>query len=343
MPRHDPQIVPIVRYITAGSIKEVVSGLEVLRAIASGSRVQVSYFRGIYGMRLDSNVVHHLGDNTTLRNIDDLANPQTQGTMSTGTNEERSGILLGCVLEHTQPATRVPIDGSAQNWTISWTHFEKLADDFVMAVVLSGQHKRAPIGKTFTDIYAPLYRHHTGLRENVRGGITCLSKEDVESVINWFALLSAVDVERVRIPLVRLQTALYERTRPIDALLDFFIAWESMFSTRISTTSSVVRSMEAMLKRAGRSFSRNRLSELYGLRSAIVHGASDGTSHSDLLTPQSREGVRDEACEVALVVLSELLKDKDLLPLEPQQRVLRLLNPVEEKCELCNLLRLKFS
>ncbi len=294
-------------------------------------------------MRLDSNGIHRLGDNTTLRNIDDLANPLTQSTISTGSNGERSGILLGCVLEHTQPATRVPIDDSAHNWTTSWTHFEKLADDFVMSVVLSGQHKHAPIGKTFTDIYVPLYRHFTGVQENVRGGITCLSNEDLESVTNWFYLLSTVDVERVRIPLGRLRAALYERTSPIDSLLDLFVAWESMFSTKVSTTSSVVRSMEAMLSRAARPITRKRLSELYGLRSELVHGSSDENTHSELSTPEAREGVRDEACDVALVVLSELLKDCELLRLEPQQRVLKLLNPTEEKCAHCSQPRLKFS
>jgi len=331
------------KYGLSDFLKEVEAGVAMLRVIASGSSVRISYFRGIYGLRLDSNVIHRLGDSTTLRNIDDLANPQTQGTMSTGTNEERSGILLGCVLEHTQPATRVPIDDSTQNWTISWTHFEKLADDLVMSVVLSGQHKRAPIGKTFTDIYAPLYRHHSGLRENVRGGITCLSKEDLESVTNWFSLLSAVDVGRVRITLGRLRAAMYERTNPVDALLDFFVAWESMFSTSFSTTNSVVRSMEVMLKRAGRSITRKRLCKLYGLRSALVHGSSDENTHSELLTPQTREGVRDEACDIALVVLSELLKDNELLQLEPQQRVLRLLNPTEKKCDHCKQPRLKFN
>lgn len=331
------------KYALTDFLNAIESGLEMLRAIASGNKVQVSYFRGIYGMRVDSNVVHHLGCDTTLRNIGDLANPQTQGTMSMGTNEARSGILLGCVLEHAQPATRVPIDDSVQNWTNSWTHFERLVDDLVMSVVLSGKHKRAPIGKTFTDIYAPLYRHHSGLRENVRGGITCLNREDLESVTNWFLLLSAVDVRRVRIPLGRVRAALYERTNPVDALLDFFVAWESMFSTKVSTTNSVVRSMEAMLKRTNKSITRKRLSELYGLRSKLVHGSSDDKTHPELLTLQAQESVRDEACEVALVVLSELLKDNELLQLEPQQRVSRLLNPTEVKCDHCNQLGLRFN
>ncbi|MBK8614753.1 MAG: hypothetical protein IPN85_15135 [Flavobacteriales bacterium] len=319
-------------------LKEVESGLEVLRAIASGSSVQVIYFKGIYGMRLDSNAVHHLGDDTTLRNIDDLANPMTQGTMSTGTTEERSGILLGCVLEHATNR-RVLIDDSAQSWTISWGRFEKLADDFVMSVVLGGQHKRAPIGKTFTDIYVPLYSHLPIVREHVRGDIT-FHKAGWNRPARWFKLLRVVDVDRVRIPLQRIQAALYERSSPVDALLDFFIAWESMFSHKLSTTNSVVRSMEAMLVRAGRPIPRKRLGELYGLRSEIVHGATDEATHEELLTPHARQGVQDEACEVALIVLSELLKDSELLPLTPQQRVMSLLKPTEEKRECSGL---KFS
>jgi len=331
------------RYALSDFLVEVEFGLAVLRAIASGASVQAIYFRGIYGLRLESSVVHRLGDDATLRNIDDLANPMTQGTMSTGTTEERSGILLGCVLEHARPAKRVPIEESVQSWTTSWAHFEKLADDLVMAVVLDGQHQRAPVGKTFTDIYVPLYRHFEGVRENVRGGITCLSTKDVESVTNWFSLLSSVDVERVRIPLGRLRAALYERESPVDALLDFFIAWESMFSARVSTTNSVVRSMEAMLKRAGKSITRKRLGELYGLRSEIVHGSSDEHTHTELLLPEAREGVRDEVCDVALVVLSELLKDSELMQLDSEQRVMRLLNPTEEKCELCKQPKLRFT
>ena len=330
-------------YALSDFLKEVESGLAVLRAIAAGTSVKAHYFRGIYGIRLDSSAVHHLGDDTTLRNIDDLANPMTQGTMSTGTTEERSGILLGCVLEHSRPANRVSIDGNVQSWTTSWAHFEKLADDLVMSVVLGGQHNRAPVGKTFTDIYVPLYRHLPSIRDHVRGGITCLDEAQMESVAGWFNLLRVVDVDRVRIPLQRIRAALYERSSPIDALLDFFIAWESMFSTRVSTTNSVVRSTEAMLQRTDKLITRKRLSELYGLRSELVHGSSDEKSHSELLTPEAREGVRDEACDVALAVLSELLKDNELLALEPQQRVMRLLSPVEEKCVHCNQPRLRFS
>jgi hypothetical protein len=331
------------KYALCDFLKEVESGLADLRALASGASAQVFYFRGIYGMRLDSSAECHLSDDTTLRNIDDLANPMTQGTMSTGTTEHRNGILLGCVFEHVRKTSRVAFDYKNQSWTNSWFHFEKLADDLVMSVVLGGQHKRAPVGKTFTDIYVPLYRHCPSMRDQVRGGITCLDGEEIGAVGHWFNLLRVVDVDRVRIPLQRIQAALYERDNPLDALLDFFIAWESMFSHKVSTTNSVVRSMEVMLMRAGRAISRNRLSELYKLRSEIVHGSSDENTHSELLTPQAREGVRDEACDVALVVLSELLRDAELLSLEPQQRVMRLLGPTEERCELCRQSRLKFT
>lgn len=331
------------KYALPDFLKEVEAGLDVLRTFASGARAQVFYFKGIYGMRLDSDVIHRLGDDATLRNIDDLSNPMTQGTMSTGTNEERSGILLGCILEHGQTAIRVTTDENAQSWTMSWAHFEKLTDDFVISVVLGGQHKRAPVGKTFTDIYLPLYRHHPSVRKNVRGGITCLSEEDMKAVKDWFNLLRVVDVEKVRIPLGRIRAGLYERTNPVDALLDFFVAWESMFSTKVSTTNSVVRSMEAMLLRAGKTVGRERLASLYELRSEIVHGKSDEKTHEELETPVAREGVRDEVCEMALAVLAELLRDAELLPLLPHERVYRLLNPTEERSAKGKLVRLNFS
>jgi len=104
-----------------------------------------------------------------------------------------------------------------------------------------------------------------------------------------------------------------------------------------------VRSMEVMLARAGKAMSRKRLTELYGLRSAIVHGGAGESGHTELQTPEAREGVRDEACDVALAVFSELLNDKELLQLKPRERVQRLLNPVEEKCEVCKRATLEFS
>ena len=316
-------------------LKEVESALRVLRDIASGKEVVVSFFRGIYGLRLDAGKSVDLGGGTIIRNIDDPGNPLMQGTMSTGATTERQGIQLGCVLEHRVSSAVVAIEEGSNSWTVSLGRFEELVDCFVMAIILSGQHGRAPVDKTFAEVYVPLYRHFPSVTRNPGGGITCINSNEIDSIKSWFNLLSTTELDHVRIPLSRIRAALFERMNPVDALIDFFIAWESMFSHKLSTTNSVVRSMEAMLERANKSISRGRLGELYGLRSEIVHGATDEKAHDELQTPQAREGVRDEVCEVALIVLSELLKDTELLELTPQQRVMRLLSPstVKRECD----------
>jgi hypothetical protein len=333
------------KYSLRDVLKEVEASLLVLRRIARGEQIALSYFRGIYGIRMDHSAVHDFGKGAVLRNIDDLANPLTQGTVSTGATDLRSGILLGCVLEYHEMATPVQLVNSAEGWSFSWVHFEKLADDLVMSVVLGGQHKQAPVGKTFTDIYVPLYRHLPSIRDNVRGGITCLNEAETISVSTWFNLLRVVDVEHVRIPLQRIQVALYERTNPVDALLDFFIAWESMFSSETSTRQSVTRSIEAIFVRSGRMVDRKRLKQLYDLRSAIVHGGSKDPKDSELETPESIERVREEVAEIAIATLSQLLKEPELLPLKPRERVQFLLEPTVSICTAdgCKCKQLKFK
>lgn len=322
-------------------LEEVKAAIFTLRTTGLGKEMSVFHFAGLYGMRLDGVSSVDLGGGVTVRNIDDFYNPLLYGTMSTGTTSDRQGIQLGCVLEYRGSFNRVAVEGDS--WTVSLPQFDRIVDSFVMAIVLSGKHQRAPVTKTFTDVYVPLYRHYSDSRPETRGAITCIDEKQLKSVAEWFRLLRDVNIEHVRIPLGRIRAALYERTNPVDGLLDFFIAWESMFSHAVSIRNSVVRSMEVMLARAGKAMSRKRLTELYGLRSAIVHGGAGESGHSELQTPEAREGVRDEACDVALAVFSELLNDKELLQLKPRERVQRLLNPVEEKCEVCKRATLEFS
>jgi hypothetical protein len=163
----------------------------------------------------------------------------------------------------------------------------------------------------------------------------------------WFNLLNSINTEYIKITLSRIKSAIYIRKDPIDSILDSFIAWESMFSSKISTTNSVIISIFTILKRADFSISKTRLTNLYDLRSYIAHG--NPSEHKLLISNNQeqpnfqKEEIKKQTLDIALLTLRELIKDKELFFKTPEQRVNVLLNPTLIICEKCGFQKFNFK
>lgn len=101
-----------------------------------------------------------------------------------------------------------------------------------------------------------------------------LSSEELGATEVWARRLEESRDGSLRIAERRLVSAIAQRIEKDDALIDAVIAWESLVGTRYRTTSRVTGALTNLLEGepATRSTLRERLLEIYELRSRVVHG-----------------------------------------------------------------------
>ncbi|MBB3698177.1 hypothetical protein KMW28_17525 [Flammeovirga yaeyamensis] len=151
-----------------------------------------------------------------------------------------------------------------------------------------------------------------------------VKSEDIPKIIEWFDLFYNNDIKSLEITLKRLESAIFANKTPEDSIVDAFIAWESMFSGRGDTTIKVTGSIAKFLKNdfTERENLYKELKKLYNLRSEIVHGKP---KKSKELEKENIRFVRKRIISIGIECLSKLLKDEDLLKLDPEKRVNKVL------------------
>ena len=316
--------------------------------IGGRQAVQVSFFCGIYGLKLDGIKEYQLAENIILRNIDENNNPGIKHTISNATTDTHSNAIVGCTMEYRVSLKSLgKINDSDYPITENNQFIDKIFYNLIQSHILGLHSTYPPIKITFFERGFPLSSQFPQMHENFATGISILSQEQLKVITEWFDLLNNIDTIYISLTLSRIKTSIYNRQDPIDSILDAFIAWESMFSSKISTTNSVVKSIAKILKRTDYKISNTKLVELYDLRSSIAHG--NPTEHKLLISKNpeqptfEKEEIKKQTIDIALRVLKELIKDKELFDKTPEQRVQTLLNPALITCDKCQTEKFKFE
>jgi hypothetical protein len=337
-----------INYTLDALLNEIENQYSCLEKIASKERIEFSCFRGAHGLLLLDCPEFILSEKLIIRNISEVNNPIIKHTISNTHHQAYGAQILGCVIEFrdsTLSKGKVATAGTpiTEDYSESFALFECC----LTAIILCRQSTCAPIKFTFFDKGTPFNRTHPQVKRDLSTDVTILSKSEISEVQSWFELLSKIDLTWVEITLNRIKSSLYNREFQIDSIIDAFIAWESMFSSEISTTSSVTKSISKMLKKSEYKISNKRLVNLYSLRSSIIHGKPEEHKLIKCKDVTARikklESIKIEVIEISIVVLKELVKDKTLLYNSPSKRVEILLNPVKEFCECCKKNSYKFS
>ncbi|WP_406862524.1 hypothetical protein ABZO31_19560 [Streptomyces sp. HUAS MG47] len=149
---------------------------------------------------------------------------------------------------------------------------------------------------------------------------TAVSREQMADWQEWIARLSSVNFRRLGIAPQRLLRASAERRDHLDALIDAVIVWESLLGADREITYRVSAALSKLLY-AGfeeRSEFRKRATDIYRLRSQIVHGVD---VRSDKVASASRDAIR-----IAKRALRSLVLDRpDLIPMSSEERSNRLI------------------
>ena len=113
--------------------------------------------------------------------------------------------------------------------------------------------------------------------------------DELKATEAWARRLEESRAGSLQIAERRLVSAIAQRTEKDDALIDAVIAWESLVGTRYKTTVRVAGALTNLLESepAARSSLRNRLLEIYDLRSRVVHGDLAGSNNVSTASNQA--------------------------------------------------------
>jgi len=346
------------KYDMQSFLEEIKYQFSCLKKIAKGELVEISNFCGIYGLKLDGIDEYELSENIIIRNINETNNPGIKNTTSIGSSGSRPKQIIGCTLEfktklnptnekakiHSLDSTIVLGNNDEHSKNENSDIFEKLIFKFISATVISMKSIYAPFNVSFIDKDAPLSSLPSTINEKTYSSLSFFKNQELDEIKEWFELLDDIDLNYISLTLRRITIAIYGREQPLDSILDTFIAWETMFSSKISTTNSVITSIKSILDRSDYRISKTRLSKLYGLRSNIVHGSHK--KHELLNVENSRkqiEIIKMEVIEISIIILKELIKDKSLLLKTPKERVEILLKTKTITCKKCGSHKYEFT
>ena len=133
-----------------------------------------------------------------------------------------------------------------------------------------------------------------------------LTTEEVSRWQEWIEQVDKCRVPSIAIALRRTLQATAERTDPTDALVDAVIAWENLVgSSQGEPTLRVSAALAWLLgdTAADRKEIRKQVSDLYALRSKVVHGAR-------VLDPQQAHKERGTALDIAIRALRVLFSQR---------------------------------
>lgn len=337
-------------YSIKSLFNEVENQYKLLIEISKKKKITSSFFIGIKGLRIIDSNEFYLNENIIIRNINERNNPGIKDTVSTTRDENDNVIDNGCIIEIIVKLTSLgkilENDGII---TISNEMNDKTFHCLLYSLLFVKKDIIAPpIQNTFYDCGIPLFKMFPYKKDKfLPVSQTNITKNEFDEIKDWFLILNSKDLSFIKITLERIKFAIYDRHEPIDSLLDAFIAWESMFSSKISTTNSVTKSILKILERTNFKHSKTNINNYYSLRSSIVHGNPYENKifkgkNSDEISEKIVE-IKKEVIQIAVFVVKELLKDNLLYTKKPDERVKLLLNPEIVKCENCQTEKFNFN
>lgn len=321
-----------MKYEIGDVINEVKSNVEKLRKIASEQEIEFSTFLGIYGLRLAEVEEFQLSENCILRKIDSLHNPiqKINRTTSITSTDISSCIIIGCILELKQKVKGKALPSDFKSSSFHNDEISKTIQNLKYSLVFSLNQSYAPMKETFIDVDLPMFSLYPYFHDDRSAGGSVMTNTQLRELKEWFNLINSIELNYVKVPLKRLQYAIFGRKDPEDSILDAFIAWEGMFSESFETTFQVTGTIAKFLEddEIKRRDLLKRLKDLYGFRSHLAHGNPE---EHKLLKKENMTDLQKEIIGIGIQCLKKLLKDKELLKLKPKERINKLLLGVSKE------------
>jgi hypothetical protein len=314
--------------------------VDVIRDAVNGRQVTITALVGITGLRLPENAVLDLPWGK-LREVSDVDRqfipPGLAGKLGTTAEDGRDVVIhyAGDVVMELQVPYKVKLgrmDPLVGQWPLDLTSsrfVEQRLETLRIALLLATSRAQRPsaIG-TWRVFLNPLtqgvnaYWHDATQNRSLVAA--ALSEKEVKEWKDWVAVVDQGRVASVGVAIRRTLQAAAERPDPSDALVDAVIAWENLVGSRQGEPTLRVSAAMAWLLGSSaneRQAVRRQVSELYNIRSDVVHG-------NRFLEPQEANQRRHEALDLTIRALRTLFKERPALLVDckdSNERSLRLI------------------
>jgi len=142
---------------------------------------------------------------------------------------------------------------------------------------------------------------------------TELNEAEVTAWGQWYERLSSAHLDKIELALTRILRAIAERLEPSDVLIDSVIAWENLFGSKEGEpTFRVTICLAMLLERSfqARKDLKKRLSDIYALRSKVVHGGGN-LKESEYPRCQEALSIAIDAVRVLITERTDILELPD--------------------------------
>ncbi|MFJ9980178.1 hypothetical protein [Streptomyces cyaneofuscatus] len=301
--------------------------LATLRLLAEGKEANVPAVIGFSGI--------HLNEGQSIR--------FTDGVLREVRPAERQLLLhgshaVGAVYETTYPARILDafqLDPGSDNWAKLFNKYRARIEESFRSLEYALDKVRLALvlGSEEDGLLAPKEEARTIIDPaNLGGSVywntgdqtpnnTSIKPEKHEELVMIYDVIRKKHPESLNIAMTRLLSAVTSRRDSNDALIDALIAWENIFGTRTETTFRVTASLAKILKEIPeeRANLQKELAKLYGIRSAMVHGAKEPT-------PDAAATNRERVIRIAIDALRALYFERpELLSMISEDRSKRVL------------------
>ncbi len=155
----------------------------------------------------------------------------------------------------------------------------------------------------------------------------CVDTATATEIAAWVGKLDRLP-DSLKVGRRRLLQAATERSDPFDKFIDAVIVWETMFGADSETSFRVTGAMALLLEPSdieARKMLHRKLSELYGHRSKLVHGAVGHELETKAFKAANVPAHANEAIRYAINCFKKILDEPQLLPLDSAARSKRIL------------------
>jgi hypothetical protein len=302
--------------------EEVIQSLADARSLARGHRVSLPVSTGLANLRFASPTIiqSDVGRLVPYSKIYDHWVPmQAQKAKLVQESDQGSHEFHGSgdIVFHAKLQYRLDINTEpigTWGWQLRQVdHASEPLEAVLCLAATLGIENDIPIAvdPTWTVVFAPIMRggfprpwRNDYSLPRASAPLRVLSEEQAGAWESWISTINSEGLGKLRIATRRLQTAIAERTSPLDRFVDAVVVWENLFGSGGELTLRISASLAWLLGRDSEERARlhRELSRLYGRRSQVVHG---GEHLSDAEAAVAAE----RALEIAILALRKLYLD----------------------------------
>ncbi len=221
-----------MKYDLKSFLEEIEMSINKLRSLSKGGEEKFSIFIGAPGLII-KDMKEIVFSDCIVRPIGSFKNPGkniNRIIATQGDNHLETGAIVEIIysINKTFKSSR---DGICSFSTELREHVEKCLERLKFSICFSLSDNYAFIPNYEENGFPLIEVGNYSFNDKITRKSVTIKRENIDEITKWYNQLISLgdDIERIRIPLTRLNYAIHERDNPEDGFIDALIAWEALF------------------------------------------------------------------------------------------------------------------